>query len=100
MMPRTVLVTNNGEVTDLSAYVLPDGSLPFLCDATGDNPTGSYRAHCPLCTLSKILGPPPREPVILRVARFARVAPPLYCEPSIAIRVVTGLGSRAPPSIV
>lgn len=100
MMPRTVLVTNNGEVTDLSAYVLPDGSLPFLCDATGGDPTGSYRAHCPLCTLSKILGPPPREPAILRITRFARVTPPLYSEPSIAIRVVTGLGSRAPPSIV
>ncbi|MEO4042820.1 hypothetical protein AAFN47_14550 [Hoeflea sp. CAU 1731] len=101
MMPRTVLVTNNGEVTDLSAYVLPDGSLPFFCAATGDDdPAGGYRAHCPLCTLSKILGPTPRDPSIVRLARFARVAPPLYSEPSIAIRVVTGLGSRAPPSIV
>ncbi|GKX34429.1 MAG: hypothetical protein MnENMB40S_20470 [Rhizobiaceae bacterium MnEN-MB40S] len=101
MMPRTVLVTNNGEVTDLSAYVLPDGSLPFLCDATGgDAPAGGYRSHCPLCTLAKILGPTPREPAILRVARFTRAAPPLSSEPSIAIRVVTGLGARAPPSIV
>lgn len=101
MLPRTVLVTNNGEVADLSAYVLPDGSLPFLCAATGgDDPAGGYRAHCPLCTLSKILGPPSREPAILRVARFAPVAPPLYIEPQISTRVVPGLGSRAPPSIV
>jgi len=101
MLPRTVLVTDNGQVADLSAYVLPDGSLPFLCDgSSGDGPSGGYRSHCPLCTLSKILSLPPRAPDIFFAASFTHVPGAPYDGPAIVCRVITGLGSRGPPSIV
>lgn len=53
---------------DLSAYVMPDGSVPYICGLTDDGQPGHHAqgAHCPACVVTKAfldvptLGLPPR----------------------------------------
>ena len=46
-----------GSDVDVSAYVLPDGSIPFICSGVGQSgdEDGAPVRHCPFCTLCKIL---------------------------------------------
>ncbi len=51
----------NVSVPDLSAYVLPDGTVPVLCRAlSGDEPvSGLAPGSCPACKLNLVNALPP-----------------------------------------
>ena len=84
---------------DLSAYALPDGSLPLLCSpAKGDGSRSRTAAVCEACLLTAapgliVSGPPLSVPVVsMRVALDApREAP------TIKQRFDSDARPRAPP---
>lgn len=86
---------------DLSAYRLPDGSLPIICyNGPGDKEGGSQMngPHCPFCTLAKSIVLPARPEWFSNPIRsFAKLvfAPE---QTSAGFRHFVGHWSRGPPS--
>ena len=85
---------------DLSAYVLPDGTVPVLCLAlAGDGEGGFAPGVCPLCSLNAVsnLAPSPCDALGARIA----YTPVAYTQaPAVAIAAVRTATppARAPPA--
>lgn len=78
--------------TDLSAFAMPDGSLPDLCGTVaGDQ--ASLHAPCPACTLAKAVMLP-CAPQAVRPAITARAVDWLQ----VAAHLTTTPLPRAPPA--
>ncbi len=87
-------------LSDLSQYALPDGSIPFICinRTDGSLQDEASAPHCPLCTLC--------DGHSLFSQQFQLTFPPIAGSPppSSSSRTLTtdrtsrGLGPRAPPT--
>jgi hypothetical protein len=77
---------------DLSAYALPDGTLPQLCQTTPDNDDDAgHQARCPACHLAAHIPSPSAKPA----AVWALVP---YAQPfGHAAQVQTKTIAAAPP---
>lgn len=76
-----------GPAFDLSAYVLPDGSLPDLC-IPGRSEGGKAAAPCEFCRLASaiIVPQPPCEPAAILgvfIGRLAVLAQPVAAAPAV-----------------
>jgi hypothetical protein len=78
-------------VVDLSAYAMPDGTLPDLCleDADADHP--AQGVHCPACHLAA--EPPAPRPNIAAVWTEL----PQILQPQTAAQFIPSLRTNAPP---
>lgn len=83
---------------DLSAYALPDGTLPVICGPGRFDPDRpDVEPLCPLCTLANALGLPPVDPVG-SVLRLAHAAAPMAPATSARYgRFRSAHRARAPP---
>lgn len=80
-------------------YVLPDGTVPFLCLTGSDEPQqGLHGPHCPLCTLTGSFALPPSDPpsVAFAAGPERRTLPRQHWTVPPRHRS-GGLGQRAPP---
>ena len=78
-------------VVDLSAYAMPDGTLPELCimDAGADHP--AHNVHCPACHLAAEIPAP--SPSIAAVWTEL----PEGLPPQTAAQIIPPLRAGAPP---
>lgn len=86
---------------ELAQYVLPDGTLPDICDTEGG--TGSDHAHpvCDFCLIAGSSAPAdPATPVLSRPPQDLR-APSvvLVAGPPVAPVELTTASKRGPPSV-
>lgn len=83
-----------GPAPDLSAYAMPDGTLPSLC-LTMDDPDGDGSAtgdHCPECVIAKVLA------VLAPSVPHVSGATPLAVARLSAETLVIAERPRAPPA--
>lgn len=78
---------------DLSAYAMPDGSLPELCHDGGADHGTKDQPPCPLCRIIAALDMPP----IISLAPV-QLAPASVVWPDTALADASLYQSRAPPA--
>jgi len=89
---------------DLSAYALPDGTLPVLCLTPKDgNPGAPSHVHapCQACLLTSAPGLPPvlRNTVPAPLGCVGERLHPVADNPRLPRLVIGSLGARGPPRI-
>ena len=89
---------------DLSAYALPDGTLPVLClTPTGGDPGAPSHVHapCQACLLTSAPGLPPvlRNIILAPLGCGAERLLPAADNPRLPRLVIGSLGARGPPRI-
>jgi len=96
--PLLPMASARSSDVDLSAYALPDGTLPFICGLGRFDPDRPHvEPLCPLCTLANTLGLPPTD-LAGGVLRLAYRAAPM--EPATLAgygRFRSAHRARAPP---
>lgn len=84
-------------VVDLSAYAMPDGTLPDLCLMDADHP--AQGAHCPACHLPAQL-PAPRPAIAAVWTELPPVLPPQSAaQLTPRLRAAAPPEARAPPAL-
>lgn len=84
---------------DLSAYTLPDGTVPSICFGLDEDQGGSSQ-HCPFCTLCEILVLPARADISLNI-QFASIAFNFdYRDDIVVQNSASYFRSRAPPASI
>jgi hypothetical protein len=82
---------------DLSAYALPDGSLPVLCQTDGQKSgQPAHGGDCPACRLTHDSLPPPHDDAA-RVAYPVEQTWPPVPRMVVAADTPSGWQARAPP---
>lgn len=89
---------------DLSAYALPDGTLPVLClTPKGGDPGAPSHVHapCQACLLTSAPGLPPvlRNTVPAPLGCVGKKLLPVADSPRLPRLVIGSLGARGPPRI-
>lgn len=84
---------------DLSAYRLPDGTLPVLClpGSAGQKPDGTSGTSCPYCTLASMPALPAAADPITLARALPPILPPERGEPVSGRDLKAGFQARAPP---
>ena len=92
-MPSGAAIASDYQGVDLAAYVLPDGTLPDLCNPSAMDEEGKDGQGCPACMLAKTLGlaTPPALPNL--TPGFAIIDAPVRSDPNS-----DGHSPRAPPA--
>lgn len=92
-----------GTSEDLSAYALPDGSIPVICSAAGsDNaPSETGLRLCVFCLTAAVVAPPPPCGMLSEIERDAIAAVPMpdVVLPPVSPYLTTGQPSRGPPAV-
>jgi hypothetical protein len=73
---RPVIASETEQTADLSAYTLPDGTVPVICISGENGEKNAYAKGCPYCTLVK--------------------AAALHISPELFTRVASNLKATAP----
>lgn len=92
---RPIIISNTSQTVDLSAYVLPDGTIPVICfGGEGDGKNTSSQA-CPFCTLaSAVIFPEPPQ-LFARVINTVRFVDPVCKKAPLSKTVIL---AGAPPT--
>lgn len=76
---RPIIISTTSQTVDLSAYVLPDGTIPTICfGGQGDGKSTSYQG-CEYCTLANAIIFPQAPQLFARVINTVRFVDPV-CE--------------------
>ncbi len=92
-----------GPSEDLSAYALPDGTIPVICSVAGsdDAPPGSGLRLCVFCLTTAVVTPPLPCGTLSDIERTVIVAMPVpdVILPPVSPYLTTGQPSRGPPAV-
>lgn len=102
---RIPAYAGNGPAVDLSAYVLPDGTLPELChslDDDGSHGSGTHDSLATVCEACRIVAgillPSPADVTGVPLARRMLIALPIWPETMSPPVLVVSTAPRAPPA--
>ncbi|MEM9473299.1 MAG: hypothetical protein AAGA00_15200 [Pseudomonadota bacterium] len=87
---------------DLSAYALPDGTLPVICHSPSRTDDGGgivFFSECEFCRLASAAVLPASDPVWLRPCAAAGVPMPAVHGPAILPVHYAGTPTRGPPRV-
>ena len=86
---------------DLAQYVLPDGSLPEICDTSGEGGTGHLHPACEFCLIAGASAPAePATPDLSRpLPRLLQKTVALAAGPPVVPVELTTASKRGPPSV-